>query len=197
MSSQSHKTIGLFFGSFNPVHIGHLIIADYFVQFSGIDEIWFVVSPQNPFKTNQQMLNEKARLNLVRLATENNPCFKVTDIEFNMERPSYTYNTLKKLISLNPGKEFVLIAGSDNLDEFDKWKNYDAILSMVDLYVYPRHGFTGKEYFVQHPKVFLKPAPVIEISSSYIRKIISSGKDAKYYLPENVYREITVKKYYR
>ncbi len=196
MSKRSQNKTGLFFGSFNPVHIGHLIIADFFVQFTEIEKIWLVVSPQNPFKVSENLLDEKKRLGLVRLATDHDTRFEATDIEFNMEQPSYTHKTLKFLISKYPGKDFVLIIGSDNLDEFDKWKNYEEIMEMVDIYVYPRPGFSDSR-FLRHPKMHLKAAPVMEISSSFIRKIIAEGKDPKYMLPGKVYDEIIRSGYYR
>lgn len=196
MTNKKRNKTGLFFGSFNPVHIGHLIIADFFLQFTDIDKIWFVVSPQNPFKVNESLLDEKTRLNLVRLAIESNPGFEATDVEFSMEQPSYTHKTLKYLLSKHPETEFVLIIGSDNLEEFDKWKNYEEILDIIDIYVYPRAGFSGSR-FLQHPRVNLKAAPIIEISSSFIRKIVSEGKDPGYFLPDGVYREIMEKGYYK
>ncbi len=194
MNDKKLKT-GLFFGSFNPIHVGHLIIADFFVQFTDLDKVLFVVSPQNPFKLNESLLDENSRLELVKLATGDDPGFDVSDVEFNMEQPSYTYKTLKNLLSKHPEKEFVLIIGSDNLDEFDKWKNYEEILEMIRIYVYPRPGFSGSP-FLQHPNVFLKDAPVMEISSSFIRQSLEKGKDPKYMLPEKVYDEIVKKGYY-
>ncbi len=196
MSNHSQNKTGLFFGSFNPVHIGHLIIADFFVQFTNIDKIWFVVSPQNPFKVNENLLDEKKRLGLVKLATNHDTRFEATDVEFNMEQPSYTHKTLKFLISEYPEKDFVLVIGSDNLDEFDKWKNYEEILEMVDIYVYPRPGFSDSP-FLRHPNVCLKAAPVMEISSSFIRKTLAEGKDPQYMLPGKVYDEIMRSEYYR
>ena len=196
MSNNSKNITGLFFGSFNPIHIGHLIIANYFVQFTPINKILFVVSPQNPFKINENMLDENIRLNLVSMAVEDNPLFDVTDVEFNMEKPSYTYKTLKYLVSQSAEDKFVLIIGSDNLEEFDKWKNYEEILEMVDVYVYPRPGFTESK-FLQHPAINFKSAPVLEVSSSFIRTSIAEGKDPKYLLPEKVYKSIMENDYYR
>ncbi len=190
------KKTGLFFGSFNPIHIGHLIIADYFVKFTEIDNIWFVVSPQNPLKLNKYLLNDKKRLRLVRLAIENNPAFEATDVEFTMKQPSYSYNTLKHFISKYPEKDFILIIGSDNLVDFDKWRNYDEILEMIDIFVYPRLGF-DKSRFLEHKKVHLKSAPILEISSSYIRKCFAENKDPKYLLPKPVYDEINENNYYK
>ena len=197
MSKNSENKTGLFFGSFNPVHTGHLIIANYFIQYTDIENVRFIVSPQNPFKADESLLDEQTRLNLVRLATANNSSLVVSDIEFSLEQPSYTYNTLEKLFSQEPDKKFVMIIGSDNLQEFDRWKNYEKILEMVDVYIYPRPGFAKKTRFDDHPKVHHKSAPVMEISSSFIRKAIAGNKDPRYFLPENVYNEIMEKGYYK
>lgn len=186
---------GLFFGSFNPIHVGHLIIAEFMVQYGRLDKVWFVVSPQNPFKVNESMLHEEKRLELVKLAIENDARFEATDVEFSMEQPSYTHKTLKHLFAKHPEHDFVLITGSDNLEEFDKWKNYEDILEMIDVYVYPRHGFSGSR-FLQHPRVHLKAAPVIEISSTFIRQSIAEGRCPEYMLPKEVCGEIERKGYY-
>ena len=195
MNSSKHKT-GLLFGSFDPVHNGHLIIADYMLSMGGLDEIWFVVSPQNPFKQEKDITDQQDRKQMLELAVAGNPAFKVSDIEFSMPTPNYTYNTLKLLIEKYDGKEFVLIIGTDNMDAFDKWKNYESILEMIQIWVYPRVGYKG-EKFVRHPSVRITDAPVVEISSTMIRQSFSQGRPFRYMLPEKVFEYINKKGLYR
>ncbi len=187
---------GLLFGSFNPVHTGHLIIAQHFVQHTAIRDVWFVLSPQNPFKTGEKMLSEEDRLNLLRLAVEDNPSFRACDIELSMNKPSFTINTLKKLKTLYPERDFILLIGSDNLDAFDQWKNYREVLSLLTIYVYPRSDKPASP-FLDLPNVKLIEAPRIEISSSGIRKDLAEGKDNRYLLPDKVLEHIKEKKYYQ
>ncbi len=196
MSSNINIKTGLFFGSFNPIHIGHLIIAQYFVQHTDITNIWFILSPQNPFKLNKTMLDNQKRFELLKLAIESNDVFEASDIEFFMNQPSYTYKTIELLINKYPEKNFVFILGSDNLAEFKEWEKYEKILEMIEIYVYPRPGF-DKNVFFDHPKIHFKQAPVFEISSSFICKQIEQNKDPKYLLPEKVYEEIMKKGYYK
>lgn len=195
MTNQTQKTIGLLFGSFNPVHTGHLVIADHFVQYTDIECIWFVLSPQNPFKTNEEMLDQDKRLELLELAIEGNEHFEACDIELKMGTPSYTILTIKKLQADFPGHRFILIIGSDNLDDFDKWKDYEELLSLVNIYVYPRPGHSGSR-FLSHPAVKLVEAPRIDISSTQIRRAISEGKSPRYLLPDKVLQRIITKNYY-
>ena len=185
---QKPKT-GLLFGSFNPVHNGHLIIANYMLQYAGLNEVMLIVSPQNPFKTEEDLLDENIRLELVKTALAGNQNIKASDIEFNMSVPSYSVDTLEKLKNENPDKDFVLIIGSDNQDDFDKWKYYEKILDMVEVFVYPRPGNKPTK-FLSHPKIKQIPAPFVEISSTVIREMIKESRDIRYFVPDSVYFEI-------
>jgi nicotinate-nucleotide adenylyltransferase len=187
---------GLLFGSFNPIHTGHLVIAQYIWQHTALEEVWFVVSPQNPLKPGQEFLAEKERLELVKLGISGNPAFQASDIEFGMDSPSYTVRTLKKLIETHQERAFFLIIGSDNLEVFDQWKDYKEILEMVGMFVYPRPGHAGKPA-VSHTGIVPVQAPLLEISSTRIREMIRAGKDPRYMLPEKVYERIVEKGYYR
>jgi nicotinate-nucleotide adenylyltransferase len=181
--------IGLFFGSFNPVHVGHMVIANYMLEFTGLDKIWFVISPHNPHKQKSTLLNQRQRWEMVNLAIGDNSKMKASDIEFGLSQPSYTINTLAYLEEKYPGKEFVLIMGADNLQSFPKWKNYEEILNRFGIYVYPRPGSTGGE-LINHPKVKLVDTPLMEISSTMIRQAIKEKKDVRYFLPEAVWNYI-------
>ncbi len=195
MSDQKRNKTGLLFGSFNPVHTGHLIIASHFVQHTDLDEIWFVLSPQNPFKTDKKMLEDNKRMELLRLAISDNPNFHICDVEFSMKKPSYTVHTLKKLQLQHPEREFVLLIGTDNLNEFDQWKNYQEILSMVMIYVYPRRD-DASSHLVSHKAIKLVDAPLIEISSTQIREEFKLGRKPRYLVPDKVFKTITDKHYY-
>lgn len=173
--------IGLYFGSFNPIHIGHLIIAEYLVEHTDLKEIWFVISPSNPLKKKSSLLNEHQRLYMVNIAIEDDPRFRSSDIEFKLPYPSYTSHTLTYLQEKYPQKEFALIMGEDNLENIEKWKNWEFILNNYHLYVYPRIGFNGKK-FHDHPSVTMVNAPKIEISATMIRESIKAGKSVKYLL---------------
>ena len=181
--------IGLFFGSFNPIHIGHLAIANYMLEFSDLDEIWLIISPQNPLKNKKTLLNEYERFKMVELALANNLKIKPNDIEFRLPKPSYTIDTLTYLSERNPKHNFVLIAGTDNFHSFHKWKNYEEILNQYNLYIYPRPGYDLGKY-QNHKSLKLINAPIMEISSSFIRKAIKEGKDIRYFLPREVYNYI-------
>lgn len=179
--------VGLFFGSFNPIHIGHLVIAEYILEFSDLSEIWFVVSPQNPLKNPDDLEKDEHRLNMARLAVhENNRRLKVCDIEMSMPRPSYTIDTLKKLGELYPGNEFVLIIGSDTLQTLPQWKNYNELVSNYDFLVYPRECNAYKQDFPTE-RFSLVDAPIIGISSTHIRSIIAKDKDVLGYVPDDVW----------
>lgn len=182
--------IGLFFGSFNPIHSGHLLIANYMVDFTGMDKIWFVISPQNPFKVNDDLLDEKQRLNLLKLAIEDDERFEACDIEFSLERPSYTIHTLNHLSNLYPEHTFVPIIGGDNLQSFHKWKDYEKILDKHELYVYRRAGFHENPLLANHPKIKLFDVPLLNISSTYIREILQASKSIHYLVPEKARLEI-------
>ena len=182
--------IGLFFGSFNPIHSGHLLIANYMVDFTGMNKIWFVISPQNPFKVNDDLLDEKQRLNLLKLAIEDDARFEACDIEFSLERPSYTIHTLNHLSNLYPEHTFVPIIGGDNLQSFHKWKDYEKILDKHELYVYRRAGFHENPLLANHPKIKLFDVPLLNISSTYIREILQARKSIHYLVPEKARLEI-------
>ncbi len=188
--------VGLYFGSFNPIHVGHLIIAQTLLEQSPLQEIWFVVSPQNPFKKNNSLLHEFDRYEMVRLATFDNFQFRVCDIEFSMPRPSYTIDTLTYLQDRNPEHEFTLVIGEDNLDQFANWKNHQQILEFFSLYVYPRHGGCSSP-FLSHPKVTKFDAPLLDISATYIRKLIKENHSVKYLLPDVVADYVRDKKFWR
>ncbi len=186
---------GLFFGSFNPVHNGHLMIASYMVEFTGLEQVWFVVSPQNPLKDKSTLLADHHRLSLVNLAIEDDPRFRSSNIEFKMPRPSYTIDTLTWLSEKHPGREFSLIAGSDSLATFHKWKNYEEILRQYSIYLYPRPGVPPTP-FDNHPSVKHVDAPLITLSSSFIRQGINEGKNMRHFLPENVWKYVQEMNFY-
>ena len=187
--------IGLYFGSFNPIHSGHLMIAGYMTEYSDLKEIWFVISPQNPLKEKSTLLTDIHRLALVNVAIENDARFKSCDIEFKLPQPSYTINTLTYLQEKYPQKEFALIMGADNLENLYKWKNYEQILQHYSIYVYPRPGASGGSY-KNHPKVTWIDAPNLEISSSFIRSAIKEKKNVSYFLPDKVYQYILEMHFY-
>ncbi len=183
------KKVGLFFGTFNPIHIGHLIIASYMVNFTDIDELWFIVSPQSPFKKKSTLLSNYHRLEMVEMAIEKQENMCVSDIEFRLPLPSYTINTLAYLKERYSNNKFVLIMGADNLATINKWKNYEIILQDYEIYVYPRPNVTPGEY-ASHPSVKITSAPIIEISSSFIRDAIKNKKNVSFFLPDKVYQYI-------
>ena len=188
--------IGLFFGSFNPLHIGHMAIAQYMVEFTDLEQLWFLVSPQNPFKEKNSLLDQHHRLMMVRVATEYHPQFKDCDIEFELSQPSYTSDTLAHLREKYPQHVFALIMGSDNLHSFPKWKNHYSILQNHQLYVYPRPN--SKDCKLRHhPKVHLTQAPMMDVSASFIRKAIAKQKDISYLLPPKVWRYIDEMNFYK
>ncbi len=178
---------GLFFGSFNPIHIGHLIVAAYMREFSDLDQVWFVISPHNPLKEKKTLLADHHRLMLVKTAIEDDAKFKACDIEFKMPQPSYTIDTLTYLHEKYPDHEFVLIAGSDILHSFHKWKNYQSLLNNYQIYIYNRPGYEKGDY-ADHPSIKLFEAPLMEISSSFIRRGISERKDVQYLLRPKVWK---------
>lgn len=189
-----HKT-GLFFGSFNPIHSGHMIVAAYMREFTDLDQVWFVISPHNPLKEKHSLLADHHRLMLVKTAIEDDPEFRVTDIEFKMPKPSYTIDTLTWLSEKYTDHEFVLIAGTDILGSFHKWKNHDVLMEYYRIYIYRRPGFKpGK--FAEHPSITFFDAPLIEISSSFIRKAIADEKDVRYMMPPKVWDYIKEMHFY-
>lgn len=187
--------IGLYFGSFNPVHIGHLIIASHIVSNTDLDEVWFVVSPQNPFKVSQVLLNENHRLQLVRLAIENDKNLQVSNVEFKLPKPSYTINTLTYLKEKYPTREFSLIMGSDSFQNLPNWKNAEIIANNYQIYIYKRPGFDIKNTL--NATVNILDAPLLEISSTHIRNLIAAGKSIRYLVTESVREEIEAQHYYR
>ncbi|MFT4031112.1 MAG: nicotinate (nicotinamide) nucleotide adenylyltransferase [Siphonobacter sp.] len=187
--------IGLFFGSFNPIHIGHLIVANVMAESTDLDQVWFVVSPQNPFKKNKQLLHEEDRYKLVELAIQNNHKLKVNDVEFSMPRPSYTIDTLLKLREKHPQHTFRLIIGEDNLAQFSNWKSYEQILTEFGLYVYPRPN-AAASVLKEHPNVRLVEAPLLDISATFIRAQLKAGRTIRYMVSEEVETYIRWKKYY-
>ena len=195
MTSGYFNNIGLFFGSFNPIHLGHLIIAQYALEFTDLDEIWFVISPHNPFKDKKTLLADHHRYYMVNMAVEDIPRLKASNIEFNLPQPSYTINTLTYLHEKYPEKRLVLLTGSDVLPTFHKWKNYDQILQFYELYIYPR-PYTEDHPYRDHPKVKFIEAPMMDISSSFIRESISQGKNVSFLLQDKIYRHIMEMHFY-
>ena len=191
----ANKKIGLFFGSFNPIHVGHLIIANYMANFTELDEVWFVVSPQNPFKEKKSLGNMYDRLEMVNLAIEGAEKLRASDIEFKLPQPSYTIDTLVHLEEKYPNRDFVLIMGEDNLAGFTKWKNADIILRDYRIIVYPRPGYDGGD-LKDHPSVTMTDTPVMELSSTFVRKAIKEGKNIKFFIPDKVLEFIDKKGLY-
>ncbi len=190
--------IGLYFGTFNPIHVGHMIIANHIVEFSDLDEVWFVVTPHNPFKKKSTLLEDNHRLQMVRIATEDFPKLKPSNIEFNLPQPNYTVNTLTHLYEKYPQHDFSLIMGEDNLQSFHKWKNYETILKNHQLYVYPRiYKNHAKSKFHDHQKVQFVNAPIVEISSTFIRKSIKEGKNITPLLPKLVWIYLDEMNFYK
>jgi nicotinate-nucleotide adenylyltransferase len=177
---------GLYFGSFNPVHIGHLAIANYMIEYSDLDQLWFVISPHNPLKEKRSLLEDYHRLELLRLAIDDDDRFRVSDIEFRMPKPSYTIDTLAYLEEKHGNHEFVLIMGADGLKNFRKWKNFEQIEKKYHRLVYPRPGISCEEIY-RHPNITLMEAPMMEISSSFIREAIKDGKDIRHFVPAKAY----------
>ncbi len=189
------KKTGLLFGSFNPIHSGHLILANYMAEFTELDEVWFVVSPQNPLKEKASLLADIHRLALVRLAVEDQTKLKVTNIEFKMPKPSYTIDTLTWLSEKYPDREFIMICGTDIFKHFHKWKNYREILHQYQIFVYPRPDFTLGDY-AKYTQIRLFDAPLLEISSSFIRKGIFDKKNMSFWMPEKIYQYILEMHFY-
>lgn len=190
--------VGLFFGTFNPIHIGHLIIANYMAEFSDLDEVWFVVTPLSPFKKKNSLLDNHHRLAIANIAIENYPKLKTSDIEFKLPQPNYTANTLVHLEEKHPNNQFCLIMGEDNLKGFHKWKNYETILNNYELYVYPRISEGKTEHrFSNHPKIHKVAAPIVQISSTFIRKAIKDKKDISAMLSQTAWKYIDEMNFYK
>tara|TARA_R110002049_G_scaffold276987_1_gene455276 strand:+ start:1754 stop:2338 length:585 start_codon:yes stop_codon:yes gene_type:complete len=193
------KKIGLYFGTFNPIHIGHLIIANHIVEFSDLDEVWFVITPQSPFKTKQSLLDNNHRYQMVFEATSDYPKLKPSKIEFNLPQPNYTVHTLAHLLEKYDSQyDFSLIMGEDNLKSLHKWKNYEVILDNHNIYVYPRISEGKIEHqFQNHPKIKPVAAPIMEISSTFIRRQHQLGKNIKPFLPDAVWNYMDEMNFYR
>lgn len=195
-STNNGLHIGLYFGSFNPIHIGHLIVAEHILQNTDINRIWFIVSPLNPLKKRSELLDDDIRLHLVELAIKDNNNFVASNVEFAMKKPSYTINTLRYLQKNNINTKFSLIMGQDNLCNFDEWKDYEDIINNFDIYVYPRANCKPSK-FDNHKNIHLIDSPMIEISASYIRKLIKRGQSIRYLVSEEVRAEIEKNNLYR
>lgn len=190
--------VGLYFGTFNPIHVGHLIIANHLAEYSDLEEVWFVVTPQSPHKQKQSLLANHHRFELVYIAVENYPKLKASDIEFKLSQPNYTINTLAHISEKHPQHEFSLIMGEDNLKSFHKWKNYETILEHHEVYVYPRiEGEKIKTTFNNHPKIHKVKAPIIQISATLIRDGIKHQKNVEPMLPKEVWKYIDEMNFYK
>lgn len=200
--------IGLYFGTYNPIHVGHLIIANHMAEFADLDQVWMVVTPHNPLKKKATLLDDHHRLQMVYLATEDYPKIKPSDIEFKLPQPNYTVITLAHLEEKYPNHQFSLIMGEDNLKTFHKWRNYEVILENHDIYVYPRledKGRTGETIsdepenieLKSHPKIHVIDAPIVEISSTFIRNSIKEGKNIQPLLPPKVWEYIDHNNFYK
>lgn len=188
--------VGLFFGSFNPVHIGHMIIANFIATHTSLDEVWMVVSPHNPLKNKKTLAKDRDRLHLVQLAIGDNPNLRASDIEFGLPKPSYTVDTLAYLREAYPNKTFNLIMGGDNLATLHKWKNYEVLLRDYHIYVYARPGYELGP-LATHDSVTILEAPLLSISASYIRQQLKEQNSIQYLVPDTVYAEIQATGMYR
>ena len=186
--------IGLYFGSFNPIHTGHLIIANHVLENSDVDKIWFVISPHNPLKEAHALLNEYDRLHLAELALEGNPKFRASNVEFSLPRPSYTIDTLTYLREKFPHETFSVIMGSDSFQNITRWKNHEQLLAQYGLLIYNRPGFTVQN--IEGAKLLVMNAPLLEISASFIRAQLKAGKSVRYLLPDAVWKYVTENRYY-
>ena len=190
--------IGLYFGTFNPIHVGHLTIANHMAEHSDMDQVWFVVTPLSPFKKKSSLLDNHQRLEMVYRATKDYDTLRPSDIEFNLPEPNYTINTLTYLKEKFPEHEFSLIMGEDNLKSFHKWKNYELILEGHNIYVYPRISSGDVEHrFKDHPKIYKVDAPIMELSSTFIRSEIKAGKNIRPMLPEHVWEYVDEMNFYK
>ena len=187
--------IGLYFGSFNPIHHGHLIIAEHVINETELQQVWFVVSPQNPFKQSNSLLNEYHRLHLVKLAIEGENNLRASDIEFKLPKPSYTITTLQYLEEKYPQHQFTIILGSDSFLNLDKWRNAELIMDRYELFVFTRAGFEVRTDLPVKYKIL--DAPLLQISSTHIRKLIKNGQSVRYLIPDTVKEEIEKNHYYR
>lgn len=193
------KKVGLFFGSFNPIHIGHLILANYILENSDMAELWFVVSPQNPFKDKKTLLSDHNRLDMVQLAVKNYPKMRVSNVEFSLPKPSYTIDTLTYLKEKYPDHSFALIMGEDNLKGLRKWKNSEKLIENYQIIVYPRlfEGDKQEKEFLKHDNISMVNAPIIELSATEIRNMIKNGKNVRPMLPPEVFEYLDGSNFYK
>ncbi len=187
--------IGLFFGSFNPIHTGHLIVANHIIEHAEIDKLWFVVSPHNPLKDSNSLLNEYDRLHLVRLAIEDNPKFRASNVEFQLAKPSYTIDTLTYLAEKFPLESFSVIMGSDSFQNIHRWKNYEHLLANYPIIIYKRPGFEIEETY--GAQISIMDAPLLQISATFIRKQVKEGKSIRYLVHDKVRDYIEESNYYK
>lgn len=188
--------VGLYFGTFNPIHIGHCVIAQHMLEFTDLDEVWFVVTPHNPHKQKSSLLDDHERLHMVNLAIGEHYKLRVSDMEFTLPQPSYTATTLAHAVEKWPDKEFALIMGADNLENFHRWRNHEWILEHHNIYVYPRVENEGGD-LRHHPKVHFTEAPIMQIASTHIRDAVKQSKDVSYMLPHGVWEYIDTQLLYR
>jgi nicotinate-nucleotide adenylyltransferase len=188
--------IGLFFGSFNPVHVGHMVLANYMASFTEMEQVWFVVSPHNPLKEKASLLDQNQRLHMVNLAIGDSDALKSNNIEFSLPQPSFTINTLAHLKEKYPQHEFSLIMGEDNLESFTKWKNYEEILKNYLIYVYPRPN-CGNSDLKTHKNVIMTEAPLMDMSSTMIRKAIKDKKKVPFFVPQAVWEYLDEMSFYK
>jgi nicotinate-nucleotide adenylyltransferase len=181
------KKVGIYSGSFNPIHHGHVMLANYLVEFSDLDELWFVVTPQNPLKKKEDLLDDDERLKMVQLAISDDPRIHVSDIEMHLPTPSYTINTLTALSEQHPDSEFVFVCGMDSLQNLKNWREYQKILDNYELLVFPREGYDGGE-LINYPSVTVLKTPILEISSTFIRQCIKEGRDVRHFMPEKAFK---------
>lgn len=190
-------TIGLYFGTFNPIHVGHLIIANHIVEHTNLDKIWFVVTPHNPLKNKKTLLDNYQRLEMVHMATSPYDKLGVSNIEFGLPQPNYTINTLEHIKEKHPNHSFALIMGEDNLKSLHKWKNYELLLENYEIYVYPRVTKLSDNNLSNHSSIHFVDAPIVEISSTHIRKNIKDGKNVEPLLPHSVWKYIDEMNFYK
>lgn len=191
------KRIGLFFGSFNPIHIGHLIIAEYMATRTDLEQVWFVVSPHNPLKNRATLANDFDRLHMVQLAIDDNPRLKASNIEFSLPKPSYTIDTMVYLHEKYPQHQFSLIMGSDNLASIDKWKNYELLLQRYTIHIYKREGDVPELKMPSEADIRMYDVPMMDISSTYIRQSLAAGLSVRYMVPESVFQFLDGSRIYR
>jgi nicotinate-nucleotide adenylyltransferase len=196
-SAAAERKVGLLFGSFNPIHTGHLILANFMATHTDLEEVWLIVSPQSPFKVGQELLPEATRYELVQLAIAGNPRLRALDIEFAMPKPSYTIDTLDELRRLHPATGFVLLMGEDNLPGLPRWKQADRILAENAVYVYPRPGVDATTVKEAHPGVKMVNAPLLDISATFIRDCVRAHKSIRYLVPDAVEAKIRAEDYWR